>query len=498
MQRRSRSLLCLLALLLLAPPTGAPLAASTTSTGSEVELDRLKSAVNQQVRDALQVSRELGVHIVEVHSGREVYSYRGETPRIAASNTKLATSAAALNRLGPGFFFETPVKLRGETRDGVLFGDLGVVGGGDPNISGRHYLGDPFGAFREWAAALRARGVRQIAGEIVLASGFFDKQYVHPDWPENQLDRWYEAPVAALSFNDNCVLVEVRPTGGEQAEVVLTPQLPLFRVGGQVDITGRSREQSVRIGRRTDVRDLRMLRTYNVYGRIYQRSAPVDKWVTVHDPIAYFGAALVRGLQEEGIVVHGKVVEANRLEGADWRPLLVHRSDLLTTLDVVNKRSQNFYSESVIKLLGARHCGEGSWPAGTRAVGEFLDAAGVDRGWSLADGSGMSRGNRFAPRQLTQVLRYMFRHRWGAEFVRTLPYSGEAGLSWHDRLDEAPYGGNVLAKTGTLNGVSTLSGFAKGRSGTLYAFSILCNRTTANWRAKRAQDSILRALIDHG
>ena len=82
--------------------------------------------------------------------------------------------------------------------------------------------------------------------------------------------------------------------------------------------------------------------------------------------------------------------------------------------------------------------------------------------------------------------------------MRTLPFSGEVDLSWEKRLAKEPYRGNVLAKTGTLNGVSTLSGFAKGRSGKLYAFSILCNRSKANWRAKDGQDRILRALIDHG
>jgi D-alanyl-D-alanine carboxypeptidase/D-alanyl-D-alanine-endopeptidase (penicillin-binding protein 4) len=79
-----------------------------------------------------------------------------------------------------------------------------------------------------------------------------------------------------------------------------------------------------------------------------------------------------------------------------------------------------------------------------------------------------------------------------------LPYSGEPELRWSKRLAEPPYRGNVFAKTGTLNGVSALSGYAKGKSGRLYAFSILCNRTRSNWEAVRVQDRIVRALIDQG
>ena len=116
----------------------------------------------------------------------------------------------------------------------------------------------------------------------------------------------------------------------------------------------------------------------------------------------------------------------------------------------------------------------------------------------LADGSGMSRANRATPRLMAALLRTMYFHRWGREFVASLPYSGEEDLSWRKRLAEPPYRGNVFAKTGTLNGVSTLSGYAKGASGRLYVFSILCNGTRGSWHAKRAQDAILRALIDEG
>ena len=187
------------------------------------------------------------------------------------------------------------------------------------------------------------------------------------------------------------------------------------------------------------------------------------------------------------------------MKGPEWQHVATHRSDLLTTLEIVNKRSQNFYSEQVLKLLGARRCGDGSWAGGIRAMRESLTALGLDpAAYDLADGSGMSRNNLATPRLVTDLLRRMHHHRWSTEYVRTLPYSGELDLRWERRLAKSPYRGNVLAKTGSLSGVSTLSGYAKGTSGTVYAFAILMNRTSANWRAQNAQDAILRALIDHG
>ena len=176
-----------------------------------------------------------------------------------------------------------------------------------------------------------------------------------------------------------------------------------------------------------------------------------------------------------------------------------HRTDLLTTVEVILKRSQNFYAESLLKTLGAELCGEGSWEAGLEVLAEYLDGVGIPRGgYQLADGSGMSRGNRMSPRQLTWLLSYMHRRPLGREFIRSLSYSGEPEMTWERRLAEPPYRGNVVAKTGGLNGVSTLSGYAKSTSGRVYAFSILMNGAAERWRAKRAQDRILRVLIDSG
>ena len=461
---------------------------------------QFKSAVNSQVAAARHVGPAMGVHILDLESGETVYSFYPRAQRIIASNTKLITTAAALDRLGPGFFFETEVLIRGEIRPGALAGDLAVVGGGDPNLSGRHYLGDSFAPFRPWAAALRELGIARIEGDLVLVDGLFDAELVHPDWPREQLTRWYEAPVAALSFNDNCVLVKVSPDGrpGAPAKVETMPPVPLFRVESTARTTSRARSQGLAIGRRDDSDVL------TVSGWIYQRTESVDKWVTVADPVEYFGAALRAALAEEGIALAGAVQPSPALAGEGWRRLATHRSSLLTTLEVINKRSQNFYAESLLKLLGARLCGggrprPGSWPAGVRAAQEFLAEAGLEPGsYRLADGSGMSRNNLFTPEQLTLLLRHMYFHRWGTEFLKTLAYSGEHDLRWAARLAEPPYRGNVLAKTGSLSGVSALSGYAKARSGRIYAFSILMNRTGARWRAESAQDRIVRALIDHG
>jgi len=462
------------------------------STGAAAEL---RTGLNESVKAARKVSKAISVQIVELGSGQEIYSYNADEPRIIASNTKLLTTAAAFDTVGPAFFFETNVLWRGEHRDGGLRGDVAVLGGGDPNISGRHYGGDPLAVFRQWAQEFKRLGVHRIEGDLFLVTGLFEPPLVHPDWPRDQLHKWYEAPVAALSFSDNCVLVRVSPgsVAGDPARVELIPDLGILRVENTASTINSSRGHKVVVDRRNGS-DL-----LTISGSLYRHAGPVESWVTVPDPVSYFGVALKTAFEEEGIELLGGLRPTMRLPSGQWRWVTGYRSDLMTTSEVINKRSQNFFAESLLKALGARLCGSGSWQAGRQVVEEFLERVGIHPGeYRLADGSGMSRDNQFSARQLTTVLRFMFEHEKGKEFLLTLPYSGEEGLRWEDRLADEPYRGNIFAKTGSLLGVSTLSGYAKGRSGKIYAFSILCNRTTGNWGAKKAQDQILRVLVDEG
>jgi len=455
----------------------------------------LSSELRASLVQARAVSPQLSVHVVSLPDGEPIFAYAADKLRIVASNAKLVTTAAALDRLGPGYFFETGLFLEGKIVGHRLVGNLAVQGGGDPNISGRFFEGDPLAVFRKWAKQLRSLGIEEITGDLYLVHGLFDSVHVHPDWPRDQLAKWYEAPVSALSYSDNCVLIRVTPgsSAGDSAavEVVAGPQI--FEI--------QNRARTVRSARRHWLAVDRKLGTnvIVVNGMILEGIDPIDVWVTVDDPVEYFGAAFELALEREGVRLLGDPTPAEVLPEGGWWRIARHRTDLLTTLEVINRRSQNFYAESLLKLLGAEVCQEGTWEAGLRVLDEFLLEAGVSAGYELADGSGMSRGNRLSARQLTELLTYMFGHRYAREYVLTLPYGGlEDHLRWRERLAEEPYRERVFAKTGSLNGVSTLSGYVKAKSGKVYAFSVLCNKVRSVWRARRAQDTIVRTLIDHG
>ena len=267
------------------------------------------------------------------------------------------------------------------------------------------------------------------------------------------------------------------------------PAVHLFEIDNSARTVDSSKRQKLAISRSGDV--------LHVSGAMAANSGTFETWITVPDPVAYFGAALGTALAEEGIELGGKLHPVAQLPAFVWERVAVFQSDLVTALQVILKHSQNFYAETLVKQLGARLCGEGSWQQGVKAVAEFLVGIGVPRNtFTMVDGSGMSRENRFAPRSLTTLLRYMFYRPEGPEFARALPYAGEEVGSWKRRMARPPYLGNVSAKTGTLDGVSALSGYAKSVTGKYYAFSILLNRIHGD--AHRAQDRIVMALIDNG
>jgi len=376
----------------------------------------------------------------------------------------------------------------------VLDGDVAVVAGADPNLSGRFHDGDSFAPFRPWARQLAARGIRSVRGDLLLVNGLFERPRVHPDWPRNQLSAWYEAPVDALAFNDDCVLVRVTPSrvAGAAARVETVPPMRYFEIRNSAR-TSASRGGKLLVSRLADSD------TLVVSGSIGVRSGPLEIWVAVHDPEAYFAAAVRAAFAEEGVVLTGgeRFVHAP-LEG-DWDLVGVHESPLDRTLQVTNKRSQNFYAETLAKFLGFKQSGSGTWENGVDAISSFLIGIGLEpQQFQLADGSGLSRADQATPRAITELLEKMYFHPYGREFLQSLPYSGEEGLSWEKRLSQPPYRGNVFAKTGTLAGVSTLSGYAKAASGRVYAFSILLNQVRGNSSAHAVQDDIVRTLIDRG
>jgi D-alanyl-D-alanine carboxypeptidase/D-alanyl-D-alanine-endopeptidase (penicillin-binding protein 4) len=435
----------------------------------------------------------VGIHIARLDSGRILYDRESDKLFIPASNVKLLTTACALAALGPSYEFKTAILKKGPLRAGCLRGDLVVRGAGDPNLSGRFYGGDAAALMRSWARRLRALGLFEIEGDVVADDRIFDREHLHPDWPRNQLHKWYCAEVSGLSLNDNCVdlIFEAASKIGHPARIYLEPDTAYISLTGQVVTTAKKGLHLIDIQRRPGTNQVR------VKGRFYIKASPFRGYVTVTRPEFFFATVLKEQMEKEGIRIKGGARAVKVGEDLGRLDILIQHTSLLsTTIAVTNKRSQNLYAECLFKLLGHRLGGEGSFRGGQAAIGKFLIGLGIPRGsFVIADGSGLSASNRLSPRQIVSVLRWMARGSYGEMYRNSLSTAGLDG-TLRKRFRGPDSRGRVLAKTGTLAGVSALSGYCRTGDGKQLVFSILMNRLKGGvYRARKIQDEIVRLLL---
>ncbi len=425
-----------------------------------------------------------------------VYARNPDQPETIASVTKMFSSAAALHYLGTDYKFRTTFWRRGDVQGGALTGALLVVGGGDPNISGRFYENDSFAVFDRWAQGLRQAGITRIAGDLILNASSFDGMYRHPDWPPDRDTRWYQAPVAALSYNDNVVIVSVGRGAlpGAPAIVSIDPDTDVVQAVPRARTVGKIGRIQVAVSRPGGSDTVYVDGT--VPARYFRYSVPL----AIDDPPKFFGAALRSRLRAAGIELAGNVVERAVRPDNAWTLVATTESDLIPTMAIANKHSQSFYAEQIFKTLAYEKTGRGTWEGALALEKQFLAAIGLDPArYELHDGSGLSPNNRVAARDLVAFLLALDRHPQGAIWRSTLAVSGDSEGSLRSRLTDSLTRGQVEAKTGTLNGVSTLAGYARAASGKTYAFAILLNDSwLGEGRAHGYQDRLVRTLIRKG
>jgi len=222
--------------------------------------------------------------------------------------------------------------------------------------------------------------------------------------------------------------------------------------------------------------------------------------LAIDDPPKFFGAALRSRLRAGGIELVGNVIEKDVQPDNAWALVASTESDLMPTMAVSNKHSQSFYAEQIFKTLAFEKLGKGTWENALSLERQFLAAIGLDpKRYDLHDGSGLSAQNRVAANDMVKFLLAMSGQPYGAAWRATLAVSGEPEGSLRGRLLDSLTRGQVQAKTGTLNGVSTLAGYAQAASGKTYVFAILLNGPgVTDSRAHGYQDRLVRTLIQKG
>ncbi|MEO0588271.1 MAG: D-alanyl-D-alanine carboxypeptidase/D-alanyl-D-alanine-endopeptidase [Planctomycetota bacterium] len=457
----------------------------------------LEAALQKALAPGDRLGTTTAVRVIDAASGEVLVSSRlASVPFIPASNMKLVTTAVILDRLGPDAQLRTRLLRVGDD-------ELVILAGGDPGLGDPPLSGDEgaMGVLHRWAKAVQEAGVTEVS-RITVVDPMFDAAKVHRQWGQANILYWYGAPVAGVAFNDNCIDFMAVPTDrGQLAALQTVPPIRGF---------------SVRHEARTGIADdhdwgLRKARgelTYTSGGTVGRKAGP---WSLPHDdPARLLGHALASALEQIDIAapkeigsLTGEAADTAAAEALKTGELIAeHATPLVDVLGRVNTNSQNMMAEAICKLAAVSderladsfQGPRGTWRGGNRAAVAFLDSISIDTaGFVASDGSGLSDRNRISAEQITDLLRHMLvEHEHAQTYKDSMAISGTRGSV---RRRMADLKGKVYAKTGTINGVSALSGCLYLDDGRRLIFSVLHNGHEGSaGPLRRIQDSAVMAI----
>lgn len=441
----------------------------------------LAGRIDGIINRASQRKVKFAVCVIKADSGKTVYSHKSRRVMVPASNMKTIITAAALKYLGPNYEYKTEVGLCGDT--------LVVIGSGDP-LLGDKATDAKYGREEDWIfqdiiSILKQNGIKAIK-DIIVDTSVFDDERVHPNWPVKDLNKWYGCEVSGLNFNDNCIDIATKNTGGK-VTIVVEPKTSYVKIINEVvPITkGKSVVGSYRKSE---------LNRIVVHGKCKGQMEPFS--VAIERPAAFFGFLLAENLIRAGINTEGQLIEKTVSQDCNFKKLVEYSTPIKDCLGRCNKDSLGLAAECLLKTIAANSKPgkkSGSWSDGREVISRYLLGLGIESGeFYIDDGSGLSRENRLSANAMTKVLLDVYKSSNWELYKDSLAVGGQDGTI-RRYFKEEKYKGKILGKTGYIAGVKSFSGVCSTAKGD-YIFSILTEK--AKGRTRAAINDIAKAIID--
>ncbi len=448
---------------------------------------------------------EWGLLVVDEESGATLYEKNADKYFLPASNMKLLTTALALDTLGPEYRFRTTIETNGIlAADGKLSGDLILVGRGDPNLSNRKFPyeskeefdGPPERALAELADGIAARGVQEVAGDVVGDDSYFPRERYPDGWEIDDMVWEYGAAISAIVVQDNTVTLTLTPgeKSGDPVAMTISPSTLEFAVMTEVTTIGTKEKEDLRLTRDPGGDIVR------VTGTLPAKSAPRKLVLGIQEPALQAANLLMQLLKDRGIKINGKARAMHDPDPSEAARLVLaeHESiPLKDSVKLVNKISQNLHTEVLLRAA-ARQQGRWATPEDLQKFpAAFYAKAGIADGDVIqTDGSGLSRHDLVTPRAFVAVLAYAQKQVWFPAYLASLPVAGADG-TLNERMKEPPLAGKIHAKTGSVTHVRALTGYAETPGGRKLIFSFLSNNQGGkNHEVHVALDGLCLAMVE--
>ncbi|PIQ43031.1 MAG: D-alanyl-D-alanine carboxypeptidase/D-alanyl-D-alanine-endopeptidase [Gammaproteobacteria bacterium CG11_big_fil_rev_8_21_14_0_20_46_22] len=431
----------------------------------------------------------IGVAVMSADNGKIIYEHNAYQTFAPASNVKLLTAAAALYRLGPNYHYSTRLMLNKRHISGhTLNGDAYIIFSGDPTLT----LED----VQHFIAELKRHNIDRIRGNIILDDSRFSRPDYAPGSSYEDHVWYYTAPISAILINQNALYFQIVPnkTLDKPAKVYTSPIGRAYTSQLPSHIKTVTFAQSMRYC--SLVVNVSHDNTYQLTGCWPIDDKPKGLKLALRNPALFAERIIRKALVENHVQLTGSIKTGKAPKGLNV--VSEKQSAKLKTLIItMMKDSNNIYAESLTKTLGAEEYGQGTFLLGTDEIENVLhDKTGINfQRASLRDGAGASRYDLLTPLQITRLLYVVNQDKaLRKDFIESLPEAGTDGTLWR-RMRSPDMKNSVEAKTGSMTGISTLSGYIKTINGQTLVFSIMVNGITGSVQAARDfQDELLSIL----
>ena len=470
---------------------------SRTYSGSKTPRPRNKSA-QERLRSLRRTIRNLvneadkntsiGVKVILLKNKSTVYEKNAGQLFKPGSSTKLLTAAAAYHILGPQYRFKTT--LFTDKKIGThAINNLYIRGSGDPTLNDKDLA--------ILVRRLKNQGIKEIKGDIIVDASIFNMQGTGPGWRigDAAVNR-SKAPTGGLMVNHSCIRVRVKPsrTVGRKPHVSVEPHTPYIRIINKATTKNKTNGRSLRVLRGAN-------NTVIVRGALSKHSKTKNYRITVEHPHRYAGQVLAGLIKKNMVRFSGKVKTGRVPKSGKY--LAKHTSKKLSgMIRYMMKASDNLYADAMFRAMGAHMYGApGTWTKGKKAVNSFLkNTVGLDVSANvICDGSGLSHKNKISPNDFIKLLTWMYTNSPHKQsFIASLPIGGVDGTLKH-RMKHHTTRETVKAKTGSLCGVTSLSGYITPKTGLPLIFVIMINRQhkSAVIFKRKLEDQLCKLLAAH-
>ena len=439
-------------------------------------------------------SAMVGIKVVSLDNGRVLFEENAEKLLRPASNMKLYTVAAALDRLSPDYRFSTSVYANTRPDSaGVVHGNLIIYGRGDPSLAARFNNGDYFKGIDDLATRIVAAGVKRVEGDLVGDESYFVGPKYGSGWNWEDLTWYYGAEITPLTANDNALDLFVKPGTalGQPALITTGPPDPLLTIVNKVTTSAKGSRRDISIHRGLGEN------TITITGSIPLEDRGYTGGIGISHPGLLFVYMLRSSLAQKGVTITGASRTGAAAQPTDAVSMLSHTTPSAVQNEIATlqsppfsviaantlKPSQNLYTELILRTLGKvtpppatmTNLSPTSEELGLEAVRTFLKTVGLrPEALVLDDGSGLSRNDMITAEASVQLLTFMSKHRYATVFRDALPIGGVDG-TLRNRFKGTPAENNVRAKTGSLSSAASLGGYMTTAGGEKVAFSIMVN-----------------------